>query len=80
MAVNKHIIDVQTKGAKKSEKQIKGVSSALGGLAKQAGIAAAAYFGTRALINGIKGSIDVYAAQELAEKILQAARGITSPA
>ena len=80
MAVNKHIIDVQTKGAKKSEKQIKGVSSALGGLAKQAGIAAAAYFGTRALINGIKGSIDAYAAQELAEKKLQAALGKTSPA
>ena len=29
MATNKHIIDVQTKGAKKSEKQIKGVGGAL---------------------------------------------------
>ena len=51
MATNKHIIDVQTRGAKKSEKQIKGVGGALGGLAKQAGIAAAAYFGARGLLN-----------------------------
>ena len=61
MATNKHIIDVQTKGAKKSEKQIKGVSGALGGLAKKAGIAAAAYFGTRALLGGVQKSIDLFA-------------------
>ena len=61
MATNKHIIDVQTRGAKKSEKQIKGVSGALGGLAKQAGIAAAAYFGTRALLGGIRASVDAFA-------------------
>jgi len=80
MATNKHIIDVQTKGAKKSEKQIKGVGGALGGLAKQAGIAAAAYFGTRALLNGVKQSIDLFAKQELAEKKLEAALGRTSNA
>ena len=40
MAVNKHIIDVKTKGAKKSEKQIKGVSGALGGMAAKIGLAA----------------------------------------
>ena len=78
MATNKHIIDVQTRGAKKSEKQIKGVGGALGGLAKQAGIAAAAYFGTRALLNGVKQSIDLFAKQELAEKKLEAALGRTS--
>ena len=78
MATNKHIIDVKTRGAEKSKKKIKGVSGALGGLAKQAGIAAAAYFGTRALINGIKGSIDAFAKQELAEKKLEAALGRTS--
>ena len=78
MSVNKHIIDVKTKGAKKSAKQIKGVGGALSGMAKQAGIAAAAYFGTRALINGIKGSIDAFAKQELAEKKLEAALGRTS--
>ena len=80
MAVNKHIIDVKTRGAEKSKKQIKGVGGALGGLAKQAGIAAAAYFGSRALLNGIKSSIDLFAKQELAEKKLEAALGKTSPA
>ena len=54
MAVNKHIIDVQTKGAKKSEKQIKGVSGALGNMAKSAALAAGAYFGGRMLLNGIE--------------------------
>ncbi len=80
MAVNKHIIDVQTKGAKQSERQIKGVSGALGNMAKQAGVAAAAYFGTRALLNGIRQSIDLFAQQELAEKKLEAALGKTSNA
>ena len=72
------IIEIITKGAGKSEKQVKGVSGALGGLAKQAGIAAAAYFGTRALLNGIKSSIDLFAKQELAEKKLEVALGRTS--
>ena len=78
MATNKHIIDIKTKGAGKSEKQIKGVSGALGGLAKKAGIAAAAYFGTRALIGGIQASVDAFGKQELAEKKLEAALGKTS--
>tara|TARA_R110002110_G_scaffold70624_2_gene189218 strand:+ start:29 stop:1741 length:1713 start_codon:yes stop_codon:yes gene_type:complete len=72
------IIEIITKGAGKSEKQVKGVSGALGGLAKQAGIAAASYFGTRALLNGIKSSIDLFGKQELAEKKLEAALGKTS--
>ena len=76
----KKIIEVQTKGARKSEKQIKGVSGALGGLAKKAGAAAAAYFGTRALIGGITSSIDAFKKQELAEKKLEAALGKTSQA
>ena len=80
MPKDTHIIEVKTKGAKKSQKQIKGVGGALGGMAKQAGIAAAAYFGTRALLNGIKSSIDLFGRQELAEKKLQAALGRTSPA
>ena len=78
MATNKHIIDVQTKGAGKSEKQIKGVSGALGGMAKQAGIAAAAYFGTRMLLDGVKKSIDLFAKQELAEKKLRFAAGAST--
>ena len=80
MATNKHIIDVQTKGAKKSEKQIKGVSGALGSMAKSAALAAGAYFGGRMLLNGIKQSIDLFGKQELAEKKLEAALGRTSPA
>ena len=75
MATNKHIIDIQTKGAKKSEKQVNGVTRALGGLAKQAGIAAAAYFGSRMLLDGLKQSIDLFAKQELAEKKLRFAAG-----
>jgi len=73
-----HIIEVITRGAGKSEKQIKGVGGALGGLAKQAGIAAAAYFGTTALLNGIKSSIDLFAKQELAEKKLRFAAGAST--
>ena len=80
MPKDKHIIEVKTTGAKKSQKQIKGVSGALGGLAKQAGAAAAAYFGTQALLQGIRSSIDAFAKQELAEKKLEAALGKTSQA
>ena len=78
MATNKHIIDIKTKGAKKSEKQIKGVSGGLSGLAKQAGIAAVAYFGASGLINGIKSSTDAFAKQELAEKKLRFAAGAST--
>jgi len=76
----KKIIEVQTKGAEQSKKKIQGVSGSLKGLAKQAGVAAAAYFGTRALLNGIRESIDLFGKQELAEKKLEAALGRTSPA
>jgi len=75
MGVNKEIIEVSTRGAGKSEKKIKGVSGALGGLAKQAGVAAAAYFGTRALLNGIKESVNLFAEQELAEVKLRKSLG-----
>ncbi len=78
MATNKHIIDVQTRGAEKSQKQIKGVSGALGSMAKSAGAAAAAYFGTRMLLDGIQKSIDAFAKQELAEKKLRFAAGAST--
>lgn len=80
MGLNREIIEVSTRGADKSKKQIKGVSGALGGLAKQALAASAAYFGGRALLNGIRESIDLFGKQELAEKKLEAALGRTSPA
>ncbi len=73
-----HIIDVKTKGADKSKKKIKGVSGALGGMAKQAGIAAAAYFGARGLLNALKSSLSLYAEQQLAEVKLESALGKTS--
>ena len=73
-----HIIDVKTKGAKKSQRDIKGVGGALGGLAKQAGIAALAYFGARGLLNALKSSLSLYAEQQLAEVKLESALGKTS--
>ena len=75
MASSKYLIDIQTKGAKQSEKQIKGVNASLGGLAKKAGAAAAAYFGTQALLAGIKSSVELFAKQEEAEKKLRFAAG-----
>ena len=73
-----HIIDVKTRGAKKSQKEIKGVGTALGGMAKKAGIAALAYFGARGLINAFKSSLSLYAEQQLAEVKLESALGKTS--
>tara|TARA_R100000734_G_scaffold19127_1_gene18324 strand:- start:5299 stop:7173 length:1875 start_codon:yes stop_codon:yes gene_type:complete len=78
MADNTHIIEVKTKGAKKSEKQVKGVNAALGKMAKQAGAAAAAYFGSQALLSAIRSSIDLFAQQELAEKKLRFAAGAST--
>ena len=75
MPKDTHIIEVKTTGAKKSEKEIKGVGNALGGMAKKAGVAAAAYFGSQALLQGISSSIDLFAKQELAEKKLRFAAG-----
>tara|TARA_R100001443_G_C3362116_1_gene179242 strand:- start:1324 stop:3057 length:1734 start_codon:yes stop_codon:yes gene_type:complete len=78
MPKDTHIIEVKATGAKKSEKEIKGVSGALGGLAKQAGVAAAAYFGSQALLQGIRSSIDLFAQQEVAEKKLRFAAGAST--
>ena len=54
MAVNKEIIEVIVKGAKKSKKQLGGVNASLVSMAKKAGLAAGAYFGARGLIEGFK--------------------------
>ena len=75
---NTQVIEVVTKGANKSKQQLKGVSGGLKNLAKQAAVAAGAYFGARALLSGIQTSIDLFAKQELAEKKLEAALGKTS--
>ena len=78
MPKDTHIIEVKTKGAAKSQKQIKGVGNALGGMAKKAGVAAAAYFGSQALLQGIQSSIDLFAKQEIAEKKLRFAAGAST--
>ena len=75
MSVNKHIIEVQTRGADKSKRQINGVSNGLKNMAKQASIAAAAYFGSQALLGAIKSSIELFGKQEEAEKKLRFAAG-----
>ena len=75
-----YIINVTEKGAKKAEKNINGLNSSLGGLAKKAGIAAAGFFGARMLLDGFKQAIDLSAKQELAERKLEGALGKTSQA
>ena len=70
----------KTKGFKNSEKQVKGLNGALGGLAKKAIGVAGAYFGTRALLDGINASIEAFKVQEQAEKMLEQALGGTSQA
>ena len=66
-------LHLKTIGAKKSEKELKGLSAAIGSLAKAASIATAAFFGTKKLI-------DAFSQQEMAEKKLESALGKTSQA
>ena len=75
MAKNTQIIEVKTKGAKQAKQQLNGVSGGLKSMAKSAGIAAAAYFGAKKLLSGLKSSIDLYKEQELAEVKLRQALG-----
>ena len=73
-------IKVSTKGAKKAKRSLGSVEKGLGSLAKKAGIAAAAFFGARALISGFKAVIKLAGEQEQAEKKLEVALGHTSKA
>ena len=75
MGKNVQHIQVKTTGAKKSQKAIKGVNNGLANMAKKAGLAAAAYFGSQALLSAIKSSIDLFGQQEEAEKKLRFAAG-----
>ena len=72
------IIEIITKGAKKSENEVKGVSNGLKNLAKQATVAAGAYIGARGLLSGVQQSTDLFAKQELAEKKLRFAAGAST--
>ena len=70
----------KTKGFKDSEKQVNGLNGALGGLAQKALAVGGAYFGARALLDGVNASIEAFGKQELAEKKLEQALGKTSTA
>ena len=72
------LINVKEKGAKKAEKNIKGLNKSLGGLKSQAMLAAGAFLGAGALVAGIKSAINAFGEQELAEKKLEASLGRTS--
>ena len=52
-------IKVRTQGAKRSKQELKGVSSSIKTLGKSATIAAAAFFGTRMLIQGLQKSVEL---------------------
>ena len=80
MAGNKQTVIVESKtvGFGKSQKKVKGLNSALGGLAVKAMGVAGAYFGARGIINALKSSMTLYAEQQLAEVKLEAALGKTS--
>ena len=78
--VDKYIIDVKTQGAKKSNTQMGKLSASSKKLGAALGATAVAYFGTQGLISAIRGSIDAFAKQELAQKKLEVALGKTSNA
>ena len=75
-----YIINVKEKGAKKASKNIGGLSTALGGMASKAALAAGSFFGAGMLLSGMKNAIDLAGRQELAEKKLEASLGFTSKA
>ena len=74
------IINVKEKGAKKADKNIKGLNKSLGSLKNSAMAAAGAFLGAGALVAGIKRATDAFGEQELAEKKLEASLGRTSQA
>jgi len=76
MAKNKNInIQMRMKGAKKTEREVKGVNSSLTRLAKSAGAGALAYFSARGLINAFKFVTEAAGEQERQEKKLETALG-----
>ena len=53
MATNKHIIQIITKGANKSKKDIKGISGSLSKMALRATAVASAFYAAKGVITGI---------------------------
>ena len=80
MADQKVNIDIRTKGAKKAKDDIKGLNGSIAKMGKAVGIASAAYFGAKGLINSFGTIIELAGQQELAEKKLETALGRTSKA
>tara|TARA_R110000764_G_scaffold144142_1_gene231984 strand:+ start:431 stop:1792 length:1362 start_codon:yes stop_codon:yes gene_type:complete len=80
MADKKLNIKVRADGAKRAKKDIKNVESGISKLGKAAAVAGAAFFAAKGLVTGFKRLIELSAAQELAEKKLEAALGKTSNA
>ena len=77
---NKTVYQIIAKavGFKDSERAAKGLKESLGGLKTAAMGVAGAYFGSQALIGGIRASIEAFGQQEAAEKKLEVALGRTS--
>ena len=68
-------IKVSTTGAGKAKQQLGGLSGSISKMGKAVGIASAAYFGARGLINALSESIKLAGVQEQAEKKLSFAFG-----
>ena len=78
MATQKVNIEVSTRGAKKSQEELKGLRGTITNLGKAVGVASAAYFGAKGLINSFSSVIHLAGIQEDAEKKLETALGKTS--
>jgi hypothetical protein len=78
MADKKLNIKLSTTGAKKSQKNLKGLSGSIKSVGKSALAAGAAYFAVRGLINGLSSAMRLAGEQEQAEKKLSTALGHTS--
>ena len=74
----KFILEATSKGFKKAEGKVKGLSRGLGGLASKAALAAGGFLGAAALVAGMKKATEAAAEQELQEKKLEAQLGHTS--
>ena len=75
MSVKNLFIKLGVINAKKASKELGGVDNRLKGLAKSAALAATGFFGTRALLSGMKEAIRLAGIQEEAEKKLSIALG-----
>tara|TARA_R100001594_G_C4048003_1_gene264491 strand:- start:632 stop:2206 length:1575 start_codon:yes stop_codon:yes gene_type:complete len=73
-------IKVRATGAEKAKQQLGGLSGSITKMGKAVGIASAAYFGAKGLINSMSKVIELAGIQEQAEKRLETALGRTSQA